>query len=146
MSKTVKKISLAICIIFFTIMLIYNTGYVYAEAPQDQNFDSLEALREEGPYQIGDIIFDTDGIIDVRSWEALTYEYTYGRIIDGFSGMAISNDPDLYTNPTYISFESAAKSPFKLEAFYALITDVGSLRLRLLSRDTMVQWNCRVRE
>lgn len=126
MSKTVKKISLAICIIFFTIMLIYNTGYVYAEAPQDQNFDSLEALREEGPYQIGDIIFDTDGIIDVRSWEALTYEYTYGRIIDGFSGMAISNDPDLYTNPTYISFESAAKSPFKLEAFYALITDVGS--------------------
>lgn len=126
MSKTVKRISMVICILLLNGILAYNTGYVYAVAPQDQNFDSLLAVSASGPYQIGDLIFNTDGIIDVRAWDALSYESGYGRTINGFSGMAMSNDPDLNKSPTSFTIESAIERPFKLESLYALITDVGS--------------------
>ncbi|EPR11818.1 Calx-beta domain-containing protein [Ruminiclostridium papyrosolvens] len=126
MSKTFKRISMVICILLFNVILAYNTGYVYAEAPQDQDFDPLSAVSVNGPYQIGDLNFNTDGIIDVRGWDALSYEFGYGRTINGFSGMAISNDPDLNKSPTYFAFESAIERTFKLESLYALITDVVS--------------------
>ncbi|ACL76817.1 Calx-beta domain-containing protein [Ruminiclostridium cellulolyticum] len=127
MSKTVKRISMVICVLFFSVLLAYNTGYVYAEAPQDQNFDSVAAGSSSGAYRVGELNFTTDtGIINVRGWDALSYEFGYGRTINGFSGMAMSNDPDLNTSPTYFAFESAIERTFKLESLYALITDVGS--------------------
>lgn len=127
MSKTVKRISVVICILLFNIMMVYNTGYVYAEAPQDQNFDSVAAGSSSGTYQVGDLNFTTDtGIINVRGWDALSYEFGYGRTINGFSGMAISNDPDLNTSPKFFAFESTIQRTFKLQSLYALITDMGS--------------------
>ena len=127
MLKTVKRISMVICVLLFNIMMVYNTGYVYAEAPQDQNFDSVPAGSSPGEYQVGDLIFTTDtGIINVRGWDALSYEFGYGRTINGFSGKAISNDPDLNTNPTYFAFESAIDKTFRLKSLYALVTDVDS--------------------
>ncbi len=127
MSKTVKRITMVISILFFYVLLAYNTGYVYAEAPQDQNFDSVAAGSSLGTYQVGDLNFTTDtGIINVRGWDALSYEFGYGRTINGFSGKAISNDPDLNTNPTYFAFESAIDKTFRLKSLYALVTDVDS--------------------
>lgn len=128
MSKTVKRISIIICILFFNVLLVYNTGNVYAEAPQDQNFDEVAPGESTtGTYQVGDLNFTTDtGIINLRGWDALSYEASHGRTINGFSGMAISNDRDLNQNCTYFAFESAIERTFKLESLYALITDMGS--------------------
>lgn len=128
MSNTVKRISMVICILFFSVLLAYNTGYVYAEAPQDQNFDEIAPGEStEGKYQVGDLNFTTDtGIINIRGWDALSYEFGHGRTINGFSGMAISNDRDLNKNCTYFAFESAIERTFKLGSLYALITDMGS--------------------
>ncbi len=131
MSKIGKRISMVICILLLNIIMVYNTGYVYAEAPQDQDFQYHTTGGGSGSYTVGDLIFTTNDsvYIDVKKCEDLSLEaadiFTQNGTIEGFSGSAICNDGFFSSNPTKFEFQSAVGSAFKLESLYALISDMG---------------------
>ncbi|HEX2924678.1 MAG TPA: Calx-beta domain-containing protein, partial [Ruminiclostridium sp.] len=131
MTRVRKKVFLSIFIVLFTLIIGYKTGYVYAEAPHDQNFDDVTGYGV-GSCQIGDLNFITDDnlSIEVKGSDALSYAASdainAGGNIAGFSGSGICNDNSFSSNPTKIGFECAnGSSTFKLESLYALVSKIS---------------------